>query len=944
MADLEPAPAAGTLDPSQERAVGHGAGPALVLAGPGSGKTRVIVERYCRLITAEGLDPAEILLVTFADAAAQEMLDRIEDRLGHRLGEHFISTYHSFSMRVLSEEGWRLGMAHRLRVPPVAVRWDLAEDLLRAAGPGLLYSPTRPRARVRDLLALVDRAKQELIDPQDYARWVAENAEGLGDEGRLHGELSRFYSALDRRYQELGYMDFADQLRLAVRCLEQSPEAQERFQTRFRFVMVDEFQDTDVAQARLLELVSAAGNLLVVADDDQSIYKFRGASLANMRRFRQQHPEHLEISLDRNYRSTPEVVAAATALISAAADREPKSVVAVRPPGVTVSLVAAADARAEARHLARACRRRLDAPGGAASASSIAFLVRKHAHMEPLFRALEQEGVPYTVVGGRDYFRSPDVKALTGLLRAISDPDDGEALVSVLRLPGRELSPHARVRLTRERVDTGRPLLDLLLEPSEKLEEPDRQRAREIAETLLELHALSQRDSAREVFHVALDRTAYMGILAGPESVERLQVIANLNKFADLVESFMEYSADSSLRAFMRFLELTVESGDQAEMAELDGRLDAVRIMTVHGAKGLEFDHVFVPSLVDGRFPSREQGDPFHLPDTLVPEPAPEGDAHLEEERRLLYVAMTRARDSLTLSWAQRYTTHSRPHRGPTALLEPLAGIVTGEGAEFVSVGDPAREQPPRLVRIEEPVSFSRLRDFAQCPRRFQYRHIFRLPERADPRALLGARLHRALENGANRRLGGDRVGGAELAQALRDEIAVSGPLGLSQEVVDHGLRLLTTYGDGPAWLERHPARLERRFNLEWGAHTFTGVIDRVDAEDGVPVLVDYKSGASGRGIDRDLELQLALYWKAETSVDVKTVRMEAHFLEDNTVLRWEPEPARLNSVLNQLQRRANELRDALEARSFPPHASAWNCTSCPFRLVCDEGRQATGG
>ena len=390
------------LDDEQRIAVDHGDGPCLVLAGPGSGKTRIIVERFHRL-SALGVGAGQQLVLTYTRKAADEMRVRVERAHGGFADDAPLTNYHSFALRVVREWGWLLGISPVLRIADAAERWLHVEAVLDELRPTLLWNPLRPHDLMDPLLDIIGTAKQELVTPEAYAAWAAVRLETSEDPAERivlerHADVARVYARLDERYRRAGVFDFDDCILYAERLIREQPAARSAIADRITHVMVDEYQDTNYAQAKLVEtLVSGHRNLFVVADDDQSIYKFRGASRANLDRFSREYPEHRQLVLTHNYRSTEQIVTASRAVISVAspATRIEKHLVADRGPGAAVEVWQAPDERSEAMAVARECARLI---AGGTRPADIAWLFRQHIDMQPAMRALRQ--VRCAVPGG----------------------------------------------------------------------------------------------------------------------------------------------------------------------------------------------------------------------------------------------------------------------------------------------------------------------------------------------------------------------------------------------------------------------------------------------------------------------------------------------------------------------------------------------------------------
>ena len=724
------------LDEAQRRAVEHGEGPCLVLAGPGSGKTRVIVERFLRLVR-EGVPAERLLVLTYTRKAAAEMRDRVERVHGPFEGEPPLLNYHSFAQRVLRRFGWRLGISPAFRIADEAERWLVVDAILGELRPTTLYNPLRSHDLVDAILDLIEKAKQELVSPEAYAAWaqarLAEAGGGLERELLTrHRECAEVYRRLEAIFLERAVLDHDDTILYAERLLREHPDIREAVAGTIDHVMVDEYQDTNYAQARLVEaLAEARGNLLVVADDDQSIYKFRGASLANLDRFARIYPGHERVILDRNYRSHQEIVEASRAIIAAAppGSRIEKHLVADRGAGGAVEVWRADDERGEVVEVARECRRLID---GGADPAGIAWLFRRHDDMQAATRALQEAGVAYVVHGGRGYFQRREIKDLMGLLGAVDDPDDSQALLRCLHLPSFAVSSAGRLALGQAARDRDLPLRTVITSGLlDELSNDDAAAALGLVDVVVELHQQAAREDVRDVFYAALEGTSFLGVLDDADATTRTQIGANLNKFGELLEGFADWSDDRSLGLALRYLDILRSSRAADEVATVDTGEAGIGLLTAHAAKGLEWPVVFLARCSEDRWPGMG-GFPARLtlPDELVPEPAPGGEATRDEERRLFYVAATRARDRLVLVHARRYPHSFRDERPSPflAAVEREPGLVRRaiEGSR-----PPARRQPAAPAAAPPPplhASVSDLVAFRDCPRRYAYHAVYRLP------------------------------------------------------------------------------------------------------------------------------------------------------------------------------------------------------------------------
>ena len=937
------------LDADQAQAVGHRTGACLVLAGPGSGKTRVIVERFLALL-AEGVAPDEQLVLTYTVKAAAEMRRRAEEACGPFSGDVPLLNFHSFARRVLREWGFLLGVPPTFHVADAAERWLHLDAVLGELRPRTLWNPLRPHDLVDSLLQLIGTAKQELITPAQYAEWSQRRLRDEDDPAERallerHAECAAVYAAMEERQRRRAALDHDDCILLAERLLRSEPAVRRAVCERVRHVMVDEFQDTNYAQARLVDaLVETHGNLMVVADDDQSIYKFRGASRANLERFQRQYPEHRAVVLRSNYRSTGGIVSLSRALILAADARTriDKHVAAVRDTGDAVELWTAPDERSEALAVATECRRLVES---GVPATAIAWLFRRHADMRAAMHALQELQVPYRVHGGQGYWQEPEVKALLGLLTAIADPDDSQALLRCLHLPAWAVSNRGRLALARACERSPEPLLGVVERGDvEGLDDPDLAAAQRCAASLVDLHARALHADVRDLFFDAMEVSGFVGVLDLARDVERMQAGANLNRFGELLEGFADWSDDLRLGAALRYLSILRDSHRTDDVPDIDIVEDGVSLLTAHSAKGLEWPVVFVGCCTDERWPGRTGfAARLTVPDELVPEAAPPGDGHADEERRLFYVACTRAQDRLVLTHAQHYPRSFREERVSRFLGDIAMDAAFPRRRSLPFVPPEPRRRAVPAERTAAPLTEAGVRDladFRECPRRYEMRRRWRLPVRGSMQQWYGTLMHATLERAGRLRLAGERVDADRLVQLWHESWeAAPGSKGAYADLRGYGEETLRRYGESAGWSEATIAAVESPFELRLGAGRLSGRLDRLDrGAGGTAVVVDYKTGPPRSVESAARDLQVRAYAVAQARADgVDSVSVELHHLQTGEVVRVEHDAQALRRAAGQIEAVTAELARAWDTLRFPATPSPQRCRRCDFRTVCDE-------
>jgi DNA helicase-2/ATP-dependent DNA helicase PcrA len=630
----------GGLNPEQLRAVTHGEGPLLVVAGAGTGKTQVITRRIAWLIATRRAKPSEILALTFTEKAAAEMQLRVDQLVPYGYTDAAIGTFHAFGDRIIREYAVELGLPTDVRVltrPEVVIflrerlfAFDL--DVYRPLG-----DPTR---FLGSLATLFSRCKDEDISPAAYldhatslaaASLATPDDETLAEEARRQGELARAYA----RYQELlgenGFIDFGDQVSLALRLVRTSAVARTELQARFRYVLVDEFQDTNRAQSELVSILAEPHrNITVVGDDDQSIYKFRGAAISNILGFRDRYRAARTVVLRRNYRSLAPILDASYRLVRFNdPDRlEVRAGISkrLRPERVAdeasppVRLEAFATRAEECDWIAAEIARRL---AGGARPRDVAVLIRANSDADAILRSLNLAGIPWRFSGTSGLYARPEVRVLLAFMRAVADLSSsvdvyGLASSETYGLGGEDLTTILTTARRRNRS-----LWDVL-------EELDRQPgilrvsmetragvARLVAD-LRSFSTLAHERSAGEVLYSFLRGTGTLARLAATDTVAAEEALRNIARFFDIVRSQSSLLTDDRATFVAGHLQTLIEAGDDPPTADLDPDADAVAVLTVHKAKGLEFPVVFMPGLVAGRFPTPGRREPLALPLELV--------------------------------------------------------------------------------------------------------------------------------------------------------------------------------------------------------------------------------------------------------------------------------------------------------------------------------------
>jgi len=651
------------LNPQQEAAVRHPGGPLLVLAGAGSGKTRVLTARIAHLIRDRGLAPQRIFAVTFTNKAAGEMRARVAALLGADPRGLWIGTFHALAARLLRREAAHLGFGSNFTIYDADDSESFIRRLLDQRGLSPKANP--PRA----VHALISAAKNRMIAPEEFA---------VTADGPLVRAAAEVYAALGPALKQANAMDFDDLLLHPLQLFREHPDRLSYWQHRFEHVLVDEFQDTNSAQYRLVKLLAAPhGNLCVVGDDDQAIYGWRGADVRHMLAFQQDFPGTTLIKLEQNYRSTQVILDAANGVIAGNVQRLGKTLFTAKQGGEAVTLLTAADERDEAEWLAAELVRRAaetDVPH-----EGMAILYRTNAQSRALEETFRRRGIPYRLVGAVSFYERREVKDLLAYLRLVANPADDEAFLRVVNVPRRGIGEASLAQLIRTAAQWGKPLLAVVAtaERVPDLRPNVRQAFAGVARLVEEVRARFGEADPATVLEAVIDVVGYEPYLAeeGAEGIERLdnvrELVAGAAEWAEEAATDGDEAGDKAgeegrgkgvtlVERYLTQVALVTPADDRGS-----GAANGVTLMTVHMAKGLEWPVVALAGLEDGLFPlGRASGEP----------------GGLEEERRLCYVGLTRAREKLYLSWARtRYRNGRFELAEPSRFLEAVPATVVEE-------------------------------------------------------------------------------------------------------------------------------------------------------------------------------------------------------------------------------------------------------------------------
>ena len=973
------------LNEAQRRAITHGNGPLLVIAGAGTGKTRVITERIRHLLESDlSLRGENVLGLTFTKKAAGEMKARVVKAVGERGKDVVLATFHSFCETLLKEID-----PNRLALEPVdhwiLLRRNLArlklEKYRRLAEPGQFLT---------DFIQFFSRCQDELVSCADYQAYADQlDAELEADKDSLdedtykeraeqvalQQEIARAYTASEEILHDKRCVAINGLITEAVALLNSDPGKRRQLQERFQYILVDEFQDTNIAQLELLHLLSNdSRNIVVVGDNDQAIYRFRGASFGSFKFFLQrftdwqdgQDSSKYRVALTENYRSTPNILRVATQAIGMnEVSREfPKKVLRPNlPEGERIRIVELESAHDEAVWVADELER-IHSAGR--RWKDFAVLYRQHAHRDHLVEELSRRKIPF-VITRLSILEHPLVRDVLAYLRLIAFPYDDIACARVLSAPAWHLKAEDIVRLA-ERAGKKRAvaLYDVLQSPQGELPfDPSHGAIAGLLEYLLAQRRSIRRRTAREILG---DLVEWLEIAQRASVQDRKYV----NQLAQFVKDWEPKSETRGLLEFLEYVDY-FEQANGTICLEEEAPGDAVQLMTVHGAKGLEFPHVFLMRVNSRAFPAGDRAPLFEFPLKLMKEELPQGDFHIQEERRLFYVALTRAQERLTIT-----TLTEKKNKVPVfiedLLMDPAVKRrdirqMAPKVRKLEQIASPvppllekdlfgSTEGPPKIFcRIArwaeefhppcpEPMklSSSAVENYRKCPQQYAFSYLWSLKE--GPRATLtfGAVMHTTIKRFMEQLKKGNRLPFGELQLIYDAEWSSAGFEDEYQEAEykKDGLEQLkafhaTMLADPPEILEQ-----EKGFELPLANNVILiGRMDQVNRLGRNQVeIIDYKTGKPKKDADANKSLQLGIYALAAKEIfEWDPARLTFYYLLNNSVQRTTRDAKQIAAAESIVQETAADIR----AREFTARPG-YVCRGCAYRPICPAHEEALSG
>ena len=964
------------LNKEQVEAVRYKKGPLLVIAGAGTGKTTVITERIKYLIFSKLAKPSEVLALTFTEKAAREMEERVDVAMPYGYTQMWISTFHSFCDRILRAEALHVGLDPKYKLMGEAetvqfIRNNLFKFDLKYFRP--LGNPTK---FVSGMIQHFSRLQDEDVTPREYMRYAEKlvKKKRKSKEEKIETdktiELAKAFKTYDELKVKEGVMDFGDLIVKTLALFRRRPNILRQYQKQFKYVLVDEFQDTNYAQNELaILLASKDKNITVTGDDDQSIYRFRGAAISNIIQFRKTYPKAKIVVLIKNYRSAQEILDRAYDLIQhnnpdrlEVVEKIDKKLVSQRKQAKgEIEFIHMDRVENEADRVAKKVRELTSKKDF--DFKDVAILVRANNHSEPFIRALSRYGIPHQFLGPGRLFKQSEVVDLISYLRLLYDFEDSVALYRLLSISHFDIKSRDLIKIG----NYARRFNKSLYEACEKVDDifVSSETRRKIKKFIgiIERHLkLIKKETAGQLLYYFLEDTGLLTKLLNPDSPEAERKASNISKFFDKLKTYEVDHEDATIPAVVDWIKLSSELGESPRATDTDWtEINAVNILTAHSAKGLEFPVVFLVNLVSQRFPTIERREQIPIPEKLIKEILPVGDYHVQEERRLFYVGMTRARDRLFFTAANYYGEGKREKRLSPFIFEAL-------GDSTVSAELPLNSQqlsfldyrPLRKQLIGSPVqqsihidylSYSQIETFKICPLHYKLKYILKIPVPPSAAQSFGISMHAALKDFYLYVKNGKRPTEKLIFQALKENWAAEGYTSKAHErrMLERGKVYLSGFLKNGFNPKRIPLTLEQPFvvplDLPRGEKRLKigGKIDRVDKlPDGKIEIIDYKTGANiptQKQIDHDL--QLTFYALAAMGINEEpfnkkpeNIKLSLYYFDNQKKIST----TRIKEQLEETKKEILKWREEIEKSDFKCSGHFF-CKNCEYSLMCQADR-----
>ena len=984
------------LNSEQEKAVKEIEKPLLIIAGAGSGKTLTVASKIAYLIE-KGAKTEKILALAFNQKAAEELKNRVIGMVGNA-EDLSISTFHSFCNQVIQDNILNTKLNANFKVITETAQKVYLTKNINSFGIEHLEFNHEPYTLAEEMKKFISRCKDESISPDDIQQYIEKqekntlDEEALDDLNNLKDILKIFRSYEDYKAKN-NMLDFGDMLCTVYNLLKSKPLILKKYREKFQFVIVDEFQDTNYIQLQIVHLIASQhGHITVVGDDDQSIYRFRGAYLTNIAEFKKMFPNYVEKALEHNYRSTKKIVAVANTLIENSPERTIKKLFTTNPDGEKVAVVETPSDSSQANYILETVKELLKKY----PLQDIAILCRRRSTAEPIIKAFRKQAMRFNFVGETGFFQEPIIKDITAYLKVISNPLENNA--EIVRILNRNNYGIKQIEICKFNCYADQNDLSLY-EAFDHLSDIDVDKFKflQVKQTLSEIIGSKKRLRTLDLIHSLLFEREFYKYEIALQNNRNIQL---LNQFFEFAEEFNSIYPNNDIEDFTEYLSFA----SNFEIEEKNLEEQAITISTIHGVKGMQYPVVIIPDVIEHRLPTKFQKDKFSIPQDLlkgIKSKFDEKELHIQEERRLFYVAITRAKEKLIITYAKRYgenKTDSKPSRFLTEIdyqqneninfqqanpqelsaesttkenqtqtrlmKQVISNLTTGKFNEAIEnvllyakstnknldikteligkIKEPdysaleQADEEPVTVPEDHVFSVSQFVGYKKCPRLYQYRHVMKIPEKPRYYFDFGSSLHSIAEQLTRMQKDGKAINedvAEELLAKFWDPKGYKSKIDEKRDYAE-AKAILKVFLEEQAKSKTEIVDIERWFETSIGDIRLRGRIDRIDRDGSSYTVVDYKTSKKAPSLNElKKDMQLLVYALAVKEIyGDGPLKVGNWFLRSNEKVFFEPE----NQAIEAMRTEIAEMAAKIKAAAFEPKKGSWECNYCDYNCLCD--------
>jgi len=985
------------LNSQQSEAVKEIDRPLLIIAGAGSGKTLTVASKIAYLI-AKGVPPENILALTFNQKAAEELKVRVT-KLMKNPADLNISTFHSFCNQVIQDNILNTKLNANFKVITETAQLVYLAKNINSFGLEHLEFNHKPYTLAEEMKKFISRCKDEFVTPQDLQQYLQEQKLLTLDEAAQEDlnnlqDILKIYQAYEAYKLQNNLLDFGDMLCIVHNLLKSKPLVLQSYQEKFQFVIVDEFQDTNYIQLQIVNLIAKKhGHITVVGDDDQSIYRFRGAHLTNIAEFKKTFPNFVEKALEHNYRSTKKIVTTANALIENSPERTLKQLFTNNPNGDQIDIIETPNDASQANYIVEVTKELLKTH----PPQDIAILCRRRASAEPIINTFRKHALPFNFIGETGFFQEPIIKDITAFLKVLSNPlESNVEIVRILNRPNYGIKQVDICKFTSYAKQTGLSLYETFDHLNkiavDKLKFPI------VKQALSDILNKKNRLRPLDLVHTLLFEREFYKYELALKNNHNLQL---LNQFYAFAEEFNSIYPDSDIDDFTDYLTYA----SNFEIEEKNNSEQTIIISTIHGVKGMQYPVVIIPDVNERKIPTTYQKDKFAIPQKLlkgIPSNHDDKELHIQEERRLFYVAITRAKEKLIITYANRHgenKTDSKPSRflqeinyqqnpdltfqqinpqeiplestntenqtKTTLLQQVIANLTTGQFNEaietvllFAKVTNKTIDiQTDIIKKIKEPnytsieqvtqkpltvlsdhvFSVSQFVSYQKCPRQYHYRHVMKIPEKPRYYFEFGTTIHNIAEQLTRLQKEKQPVNETIAEELLAKFWSSKSYLSELDEKRDYAeaKSILKIFLEEQSKNKTEILDIERWFETAVGNVRIRGRIDRIDKDETGYTVIDYKTSKTASSLNelkKDMQLLVYAFAVKEIYGSESQLKVGDWFLRPNKQVFFTPEKQAIENIQTEIQDMSKKINSAV----FDPKKDAWNCRECDYACLCD--------